>query len=356
MIKTEVGYHEAIIFPPSSSLGATYSPPPAPAQGGQQEEQQGGQQEQQDGPIPGAQPIDAVLIWNRMWVNQGTLAAGPVGIEANGGNDGLVTLRVIDSIDEGNPNPALLQEQDEIQFNQIFGGTFTFEDQHGEFTRTYSGITFDFRDINGYTNDPIRNRWRVGGVSVGSLVPQLPQVTLYQSAGDSYTFPTITVENTVTRMEDPITLRLLDVTDIDPNMQPAANPATVDVRVNYTLVSDNSQSYISSSSKTLSMQSDSTFNVTINRSLINISNISLNGHEANLICNDAGQWRGYINKTHSQQGTSNIILVPGAEPPDLSQLVYTSGASVTYTLTYEACNGMTDSMQLTINNAYIPQL
>ena len=346
MISSAVGYHEAIIFPSVASLGGVYSPPSQAA--AEQSEAQA--EESQDG-TQNAQPIQAVIKWNRMWYNVGVLSGGGAETTSDGGTDGLITLRVIDSIDEGNPDPTLLQNQDEIQFNQIYGGTFAFTDSNGSFTRTYSGIQIDFENLNGWVNDPNRLHWSIGSTYYGYKIPTLPEVTLYQSAGNSYDFEVITVEEHSTRMPSQITLRLMDVSNVDPSLQ-GVLPATVDLRLNYDLVSNGTQDFLASN-KTLNMLSDGTFNVIIQRVLKNVENLSLEGYEANLLCSDAGEWRGYLNKTHNSISPINVILVPSATAPDLSGLSYTSGASVIYNLTYEACNGTTDSIQLIINNAYI---
>jgi len=345
MIKTEIGYHEAIRFSSGSSLEGAPRPPSAIPDQENNENNDGG-----SSGATGQQPIQAVIKWNRMWFNVGILSAGTT-ITEDGGNDGLITLRVIDSIDEGNPDPSLLQYQDEIQFNQIYGGTFTFTDSNGSFNRTYPGIQIDFENLNGWVNDPNQLHWSIGSTYYGNEAPSLPEVTLYQDPGNSYTFETITVEEDSTRMPSQITLRLMDVTDVDPNLQ-GVMPATVDLRLNYELVSNSNQDFIASN-KTLNMLSNGTFNVVIQRVLKNIENISLEGYEANLLCSDDGEWRGSIYKTHNSISPVTTILVPSATAPDLAGLSHTSGASLVYNLTYEACNGATDSIQLIINNAYI---
>ena len=77
------------------------------------------------------------------------------------------------------------------------------------------------------------------------------------------------------------------------------------------------------------------------------------GTESNIgSCSNAGTFGGSASSTVGGSTTNSIIL-PSTTPPAIGNLRYSSGASVTYNVNFSSCNGITDSVSITINNAYI---
>jgi hypothetical protein len=77
------------------------------------------------------------------------------------------------------------------------------------------------------------------------------------------------------------------------------------------------------------------------------------GTEANIgSCSAPGTFGGVISSTVNGT-TSNYVILPSASPPVIQNLAYSSNARVVYNVSFSSCNGITDSISITINNAYI---